>query len=164
MEFPILQTGADFILQPTNSVTVRPREWAEIIGKKFPHARVHRHRRPLGETDLAIVEDRAVPGTIVICDSKIGPGVITLFDRLLPGEPGTEEYHTYSRAVKYYETYNERLNWFIHGLEQIGTYFQQQNRARRVSIAIPPLIDQGYLYALQTFQDRYQQFVEVWLY
>ena len=155
MEPPFLRSQADFILQLTNSVTVAPRGWAELIGKKFPHARVHRHRRALPGTDLAIESDRAVPGTIVICNSKIGPGVITLFDQFLPDEHQTE-------------TERDRMDWLISGLEQIGSHFKEGFRVghspTRVTLAVPPIYEAVQRSILETFQERYRGIIEVWLY
>jgi hypothetical protein len=47
----------------------------------------------------------------------------------------------------------------IQCLEQIGTHFKKEVKRYRVSIAMP-----DHQRALQIFQNRYQQFVELWLY
>lgn len=164
MDLPFLQTEANFILQLTNSITVKPRGWAEVIGKTFPHARVHRHRRSYLGQDLAIGIDRATPGTISISEAKQRPGVITIFGQFLPGNIGSDEYEAYSKALNCIETSVERNTWFVSGLEQIGHHFKQKFKGRRFTIAFPPTDNPVHHQILGIFQTRYQDCVEVWFY
>lgn len=164
MDLSFLETRADFLIQWTNSVTVHPREWAEVISKKFPHARIHRHRRSYRQKDLAVPADRATPGTIIICDSNLGPGVITLFDRWAPGELGSREYRIYSGFLRSNETEQDRLNWFTSGLEQICAYFKDNFNGIRATLACPPISDPVRRIIVGRLQEQYWDYLEFRLY
>ena len=164
----LLATSANFIIQPCNAVTVKPRGVAVAIGQKFPHARVYSHRRAIPQRDLALKDDRALPGSVVICTSKTGPGVITIFNQFLPGAIDSSEFQTYASWLKSAETEQQRIVWFVSALEQIGEYLQREYRGLPFTIAVPTEIGyqnwEWYRQALEIFQQMRAQIVKLVFY
>ncbi len=156
----LLQTHADFILQPANCLTTKPRGVSKAIGKTCPHARIYHHRQAVHGKDLAIPDHRATPGTAFICESKTGPGVITIFNDYRPGAIGSREFETYCALdSKISETPAWRLTWFISALDQVGSYFERESKGRPLVIATPCEIGHQYWEhyedALWKFEHKY---------
>lgn len=99
-----------------NCLTVRAHGLSRAIATAFSWADVYSERRPVGRRNLAVPEDRAEPGTIVV-RSRDGRTVVAIagqWDYGVPSPPrhGRPANHADSRAA--------RANWFDRGLEQLG--------------------------------------------
>lgn len=154
----ILEATEEFILQQCNCLTVTGKGLSESLEKRFPHASVYSRRRAVNGKNLAILEDRAVPGTSLIFTGR--PNIICLFGQWRPGKVGSSNWNTYPESAPA-ETKEQRLTWFISSLTQIGEYFTKYNRA--ATIAVPYKIGCGltggdwHLYekALEQIESRY---------
>lgn len=77
----IVKSKDQYILQQCNCLTVRGHGLSETLARAFPYADIYSERRPQGNRNLAIEDDRAKPGTVSICMDPQGnnPGIICLF-------------------------------------------------------------------------------------
>ncbi len=118
----LLDANVDVILQQTNCLTVRPHGLSESISKKYPYANVYENRRAIGNRNLAVPEDRDIPGTVKwFYPNDQGPIVGCIFGQYQPGKAG----NTYGGAYPYppgcdkRETNEQRLQWFQKALKEI---------------------------------------------
>ena len=106
----LLDATQEYIAQQCNCYTVRAHGLAATISKH--HGNPYETRRPVAPNrNLAVKEDRDVPGTIRILDNR----VICMFAQLCPGKPG--RYKSYPDY--HIDTYTQRIEWFQQCLEAI---------------------------------------------
>lgn len=163
----ILESSEDYILHQCNCLTVKSHGLSKTIEEKYPEGVVYNKRRPLGRRNLAIEEDRAQPGTFLICGSK-EQQIISIFGQWRSGKIGTSYFHSYPESNPP-ESKKQRILWFEEGLNKIGEHFFILKK--KLSIAIPYNIGCGlaggnwdnYLNAITEFQKTYREWVKVTL-
>lgn len=164
----ITEAQVDYIIQQCNCLTVKAHGLAETLEKKFPHARLYGRRRSLGSRNLAVLEDRAVPGTAIILQGN--PKIVCLFGQWRPGKISSIYFNSYPESNPP-ETSTQRLDWFRSALWSFGNYLQTHS-SRRVKIALPWKIGCGlaggnwndYSALIQSFSETFMSVAEVTLY
>lgn len=125
----LLNATEDYICQQCNCISVRPHGLSQQIALKYPHVDPYSSRRPLGNRNLAVPEDRPVPGSIHVYGSDQVRKVICMFAQYGMGKPGA-----YGNTEP--DSHTDRLRWFIQCLGQI-------TMVRPKSIALPWMIGCG---------------------
>ncbi len=118
----LLDAKVDVILQQTNCLTVRPHGLSETISKKYPYANAYGNRRAIRNRNLAVPEDRDVPGTVKwFYPTDQGPIVGCIFGQWQPGKAGQGYGGAYPcpPGCDKRETNEQRLQWFQQGLREI---------------------------------------------
>lgn len=94
----LLASGAKYIAQQCNCVTVRGKGLSHSIAQKYPYANVYAQRATGGL--------KSKPGTIDLCTStdQDDPTIICMYGQYYPGKT---------------DKYDRRLQWFGQCLEQI---------------------------------------------
>jgi hypothetical protein len=166
----ICNATEDYIIQQCNCLTVRAHGLSQILADKFQHARIYELRTAMGRQNLAIPEDRAIPGTALICEAKdpSEPGIICLFGQWRPGKITARYFHHYPESDPP-ETAEQMLEWFKMGLDAIGEHFSER---QKVSLAIPYNIGCGlaggkwtdYRAAIEDFAYRYSESITIAVY
>lgn len=110
----LLTHPCDLIIHQTNCLTVTPHGLATEIFKFHPEADLYSKRRAVDGRNLAVEEDRGVPGTAVITGK-----VAAIFGQWKPGkcqfQPFNKNYPEYSVV----ETSHRRVLWFSQGLQHL---------------------------------------------
>ena len=164
----ITEARVDYIVQQCNCLTVRSHGLSETLEKKFPHANVYGGRRPVGSRNLAVPEDRPIPGTAVILQGS--PNIVCLFGQWRPGKIRTPYFNSYPEA-SCPETSTQRLIWFTSALWSFGNYLSQTSSGK-VRIGIPWKIGCGlaggswddYLSIIKRFSDIFEKVADVTLF
>lgn len=151
----------DFIAQQCNCLTVRGHGLAAAIARRFPAADCYARRRALGRRNLAVVEDRATPGTAAL-DGR----VLHLFGQWRPGPTRTSYWLAYPECLARIETAEARLDWFRAALVDALRLLPPDGRS---TIAVPTLIGCGlaggdwtaYLAALTEYEAAHADRVEI---
>lgn len=105
----LLTSKEDYIIQQCNCISVKPHGLSKYIAEKRgcdPYS----IRRCVGNKNLAVEKDRAIPGTIYVKDS-----VICLFAQYGMGQP----YMYNNKNKQWRDGYQNRLQWFTEALEKI---------------------------------------------
>lgn len=123
----LLQAPDDYIVQQCNCLTVRAHGLSAAIAVKFPEANVYKQRRGVGQRNLAMLEDRGKPGTIVVMDR-----VINLLAQWRPGKVQSGYAHIYPESSPP-ESELQRQLWFQQCLETLALFLQGQ----AVTLAFP---------------------------
>lgn len=121
----LLEATEDFIVQQCNCIALKPHGLSASITKKFPFADSYGIRRGLSG-NLAIPEDRNIPGTISI----MGNGqdqrfVINMFGQYSYGS----SYSTLNKNKQWQDSYEDRQLWFKNCLECISKKVKPKNLA-----------------------------------
>lgn len=137
----LLTCDADIIVQQCNCLTVRPHGLSEAIGKKFPEANFYQERRPiekkgdpLFKRNVAIPEDRSVPGTVIMRGR-----VACLMAQWRPGKVNVSYASSYPESVPK-ETDGQREKWFAMSLVELEKVINQNGYK---TVAFPFLIGCG---------------------
>ncbi len=161
----ITQSGADYIVQQCNCLTVRSHGLSQTLEQKFLHGSLYPKRRPIGSRNLAIPEDRPQPGTAVILPGS--PNIVCLFGQWRPGKIATSYFDSYPESTPP-ETTAHRLSWFTSSLWSLGNYLRATS-GRKVTVAVPYKIGCGlaggpwddYHRVLQEFSGVFGETVEL---
>lgn len=101
----LLDATEQYIAQQCNCYTVRGHGLSATIAKHFgPSGDPYATRKAQGRRNLAIPEDRDVPGTIRVLNERI----ICMFAQLCPGKPG--KFTSYPKWDS--DTAKQREKWF----------------------------------------------------
>jgi hypothetical protein len=169
----ILGARDDYILQQCNCLCIRGHGLAATLAQRFEYANPYALRHPIGTRNLAVVADRATPGSFSILydpDQK-QPAIINLFGQWRPGSVTAPYFHSYPESDPP-ETINIRERWFATGLTAIGDYLRQSNPQRVNTIAVPYHIGCGlakgdwtnYSRMLAEFQEAYKDVAQLTIY
>ena len=110
-----------YIVHQCNCLTVHPHGLSSTIAKHRRESDVYQRRRAVGNRNLAIPEDRGVPGTIKVYDT-----VICLLAQWRPGRIGSRYFHRYPESNPP-ETKQQRELWFEECLGNLATWVQSKN-------------------------------------
>ena len=107
----------DAIIHQVNCLCVKPHGLSKHIADKYPWANIYSKRRPEGHRNLAIKEDRGIPGTIQRFKAPTGqsPDVICFLSQWDFGSSG----QFWRRILPYEDTKDNRLLWFRQCFDQI---------------------------------------------
>ena len=160
----------EYIIQQCNCLTIKPHGLSETIQKRFPYADLYSKRRPIGSRNLAVPEDRDVPGTFTVCDSIGKPKIVCLFGQWRPGNLDSPYVLSYPESNPP-ETNDSRLQWFITSLNAFGDSLVEHGD-RIHTVAIPYKIGCGlaggswdmYEKVLKEFSVNYKNVVKITLY
>ena len=107
--------NVDYIVHQTNCLCVRSHGLSQALAQTYPWADVYCQRRHIQGRNLAIPEDRAIPGTIqIFTNPGRGPSVICLFGQYDFGTPRQKQ-----RVWDYKDTSQNREQWFQQCLEEV---------------------------------------------
>lgn len=126
-----------FIVQQCNCLAVKSHGLSESIAKKFPYARVYERRRQEGKRNLAMKEDRPVPGTFSIdsdTGNNAGPAIVALFAQYDFGKDGA---YYGQRPKEYRDTAENREKWFKESFESFCKHVSDQYVCQDVRVFIP---------------------------
>ena len=113
-----------YILQQCNCVSLQTKGLSETLRNKFPNTCPYDLRRPDPvKNNFCIKEDISKPGTIFILGNEDDINVINLFGQYFPGKP-----------KKYFDTYEQRKNYFQSGLEGIIDFFDGSQEYIEISV------------------------------
>lgn len=114
--------GIRVICQQTNCLTVRPYGLSQQIAVNLgidPYSK----RRPIGNRNCAIPEDRETPGTIDFMMSNKSPLIVAnLYAQYGPGKPGKYTEDSFENRQKWFEICMRKLhNWAVENkIDKIG--------------------------------------------
>ena len=105
----LLESGADFILQQSNCVTVRSKGLAAAIENRFPFCRPYKDHQ----------QQPSVPGNWEgFHNQQPGePTIVCLFAQFYPGPPGVYD-GAYAHKSPKPDTAEQRLEWFEEALNK----------------------------------------------
>ena len=111
--------GVDAFAHQVNCLCVKPHGLSKQIADKYPWADIYSKRRSEGQRNLAVVEDRGVPGTIKIFKSPTSqsPDVVCFLSQWDFGS--TEQ--SWRRIPPHEDTTENRLVWFRQCFQQLRT-------------------------------------------
>ncbi|XP_062580747.1 uncharacterized protein LOC134242661 [Saccostrea cucullata] len=115
MEGDLFNSDTEVIVHQCNCLTVRAHGLSQSLAEKFPQANVYATRKPIGTRNLAVEEDRGIPGTIRVFTSQT-PVVICLLAQWDYGRAS----HRPKRISTYEDTPQNRENWFQTCLQELG--------------------------------------------
>jgi hypothetical protein len=155
-----------YILQQCNCLTVKPHGLSKDIGDKFSYAKVYSYRKQLGYKNLAVKEDRDIPGTyklFINVDNDNDPIVVALYGQYDMGKCG--KYYG-ERPKDYHDTIKNRLEWFRQSLFSFGEYISDNySNDKKAKIYIPYKIGCGlaggdwdkYLHIIEEFNNAFNE-------
>ena len=125
----ILDAKEDVIVQQCNCVTITACGLSKVIKQKWKWADPYGSRRREGRKNCAISDDRDIPGTIRVLETKETktPKVVCLFSQWSPGKSNIRYEKTYPDG-KY-----DRLRYFEECLWKLDEYCKE-NRIKTVAV------------------------------
>ncbi|CAC5383160.1 unnamed protein product [Mytilus coruscus] len=107
----------DAIIHQVNCLCVKAHGLPKQIVDSFPWADIYSNRRAEGNRNLAIVEDRGIPGTIQVFKSQetLRPDIVCFLSQWDFGTPD----QAYRHISPYKDTRENRIVWFRQCLEQL---------------------------------------------
>jgi len=115
----LLDAQEEYILQQNNCIGCKPHGLSKTIADKYPYADPYTRRRRVGNRNMAIPEDRPVPGTIELFRSpnQDGPTFVSLYGQYGMGRP-----YAYNnggpQAVP--DSHEDREKWFVDCLQKVA--------------------------------------------
>ena len=114
------------IVQQCNCLCVRPHGLSSSIANRFPYANLYSTRRAENGRNLAVPEDRGIPGTVKIMSSPDDkkdkePDVICLLGQWDYGKADYFGKMNTVRDPQYRDTMLNREVWFRECLDELGT-------------------------------------------
>jgi len=128
----ITEAKEEYIAQQNNCLGVKPKGLSATIAKQFPYANPYSFRKSIGKRNMAVSEDRPLPGSITILEgpNEVSKKVICMFAQYGMGRP--YKYNN-SGPDAVPDSYALREHWFWNCLEQISKIQPQ----KRKDIAMP---------------------------
>jgi O-acetyl-ADP-ribose deacetylase (regulator of RNase III) len=149
VEGDILQSKEQYIVQQCNCISVKAHGLSKTISVRFPHADSYARRIPMGSKNLATVESRSDPGSIVVCGNGLDERyVINAFGQYGMGKP----YTLNNVGRQWIDGSEDRFKWFKSCLESIS-------RLKPQSVAFPWMIGCGLAGGCW---DDYYSAIKVW--
>lgn len=147
--------NVDFIVQQCNCLTIKSRGLAEAIAAAYPDADTYSKRRP-NSKNLAIEEDRHIPGTI-----SVHKKVINMYAQWRPGRVQGPHFSLYPESLET-ETTKSREKWFLQCLSAIASTFGNEPKRFAFPFKIGCGLAGGdwkvYLRMLQEFAEKNPHF------
>jgi O-acetyl-ADP-ribose deacetylase (regulator of RNase III) len=142
----ITNCNAEVIVQQSNCLTINAKGLAKTLADKF-NINHYSKRRPL-YGNLAIKEDRDIPGTIRIDPVTSSPHikyVVSFFSQFSQGKPGVyhdniKSDHVDKNGNVVIDNSNQRILWFKQCLDQLGAFLVSKGIT---SVAFPFMIGCG---------------------
>jgi hypothetical protein len=132
----IIYAEEKYIMQQCNCLTITSHGLSKTLADYFPHGDAYKGRRPMGRRNCAIKEDRQEPGSVGIIEGDDNlPQIICLYTQFRPGKTTSK----YSYPTDYPDQDNDRLRYFVEGLDCLLDYFEDEC----VKIAVPYKIGCG---------------------
>ncbi|XP_062602392.1 uncharacterized protein LOC134264107 [Saccostrea cucullata] len=154
----LLHCEVEAIVHQCNCLTVKAHGLSQSLAEKFPQANLYATRRPLGTRNLAVEEDRGIPGTIKVFPSQT-PVVICLLAQWDYGKAS----HRPKRISTYQDTPQNREQWFQACLQEMGESLPYQTYAFPYKIACG--LAQGnwihYRHYIEQFEDQHPGFTSL---
>ena len=136
VEGNLLNATEQVIVQQINCLCVKPHGLSQTIANRYPYANFYAKRRRVGTRNLAVVEDRPIPGSICVSHSPTnGPIVIGLCSQYDYGRPG-KSYRTKIQD----DNFQLREKWFCQSLNLLSTWLIENNIK---GVAFPYMIGCG---------------------
>lgn len=109
----------DAIVHQVNCLCVKPHGLSRQIAEKYPWGDIYSKRKSEGSRNLAVVEDRGIPGSIEIFKSPdtLHPHVICFLSQW---DFGTSD-QVYRQIPPYKDTRENRIKWFWQCLHKLKT-------------------------------------------
>jgi O-acetyl-ADP-ribose deacetylase (regulator of RNase III) len=144
--------NVDAIVHQCNCLTVKSHGLSKQIARKFPWADVYRMRRSVQRRNLAIHEDRAVPGSIKVMKSEERPHVVCLMAQWDFGR-------RHMRKVPPYEdTKENRKKWFQTCLSELGkTHYRTLAFPFKIGCGLAGGHWPTYLASIRRFADEFHK-------
>lgn len=117
----LLDAKEELILQQNNCVSVRPHGLSKAIAHRFPYADPYILRRAIGTRNMAIDEDRPIPGSIHVFSPPVGesgPAFVSLFAQYGMGRPYA---YNNSGSDAHPDSHEDRLRWFESCLDMVAS-------------------------------------------
>lgn len=112
----ILSAEEPCILQQCNCLTVRGQGLSKTLADEFAYSNVYGRI----SKNIAVSQDRAIPGTVDICEGPAGkPIIICLYGQYRPGKVNNS--YTYPC---YPDSSEDRINYFQQGLKGVLSAFE----------------------------------------
>jgi O-acetyl-ADP-ribose deacetylase (regulator of RNase III) len=107
----------DVIIHQVNCLCVKAHGLSKQIAEKSPWGDIYSTRQAEGKTNVAIVGDRGVPGSIQIFKSPdpLRPNIVCFLSQW---DFGTFD-QKYRNIPPYTDTRENRIGWFVHCLKQL---------------------------------------------
>ncbi|XP_062569414.1 uncharacterized protein LOC134282498 [Saccostrea cucullata] len=112
----LLNCEVEAIVHHCDCLSVKAYGLSQIIAEKFPQANLYATRSASRFPNIALEEDRGIPGTIKVFPSQT-PVVICLLAQWDYGKPS----HKPRRISTYQDTAYNREKWFQACLQQMGS-------------------------------------------
>ena len=111
--------GVDAVVHVVNCLCTRPHGLSMQIAEKYPWGDVYHKRKSVRGSNLAIENDRGVPGTIQIFDPPLArfPKIICL---LAQWDYGKAKGFKARQVPPYVDSESNRTMWFSQCLEEMG--------------------------------------------
>ena len=136
----LLNCNCNIIVQQLNCLCVKPHGLSAAISEKYPYANIYKQRRQLFTKNLAIPEDRGVPGHITWSDSN-NPIIVGLYGQYDFGKAYPKSYRPKHDPV---ETRQLREEWFKQALDNLKFKIEKENMNHdKIVIAFPYQIGCG---------------------
>lgn len=116
----LLETkGVDEIIHQVNCLCTEAHGLSKQITLKFPWGDTYSKRRREGRRNLAIADDRGIPGTIRVFEASnpLQPNIICFLSQW---DFGTKD-QSHRNIPPYNDTSENRLKWFCHCLDHLKT-------------------------------------------
>lgn len=109
----------DAIVHQVNCLCIRAHGLSEQIAEHFPWADIYSTRRGESSRNLAVLEDRGIPGTIKVFKSPKGlsPDIVCFLSQW---DFGTVD-QANRQVPPYKDTKENRLHWFRQCLDELAT-------------------------------------------
>lgn len=118
VEDDLLDSPLKYIAQQCNCLTVSSHGLSKAINERFTNGKFYEKRKRVGRKNLAIEEDRGIPGTIEIQKGK--PNIICIMGQWAPGKPSSSYVkNNYPYFDGKPETAKMRLEWFKMAIAEI---------------------------------------------
>ncbi len=118
----IIELNVDLIIQQCNCLTTRSHSLSKAISNNLGVDIYSFRRNTPGRSNLAIQEDRGIPGNVEIISATRGNTkyVACLFGQFSPGKPG-KFYQGVISEAGLRDDADQRLNWFTLSLRNLRT-------------------------------------------
>lgn len=107
----ILDSTEDYICQQNNCISVKPHG----LSSKLP-TNPYESRRAIGNRNLAVPEDRGIPGTVELLE----PNIICMYAQYGMGKPF--RYNNSKKELCDHDTFEQRLEWFKECLDKLDAF------------------------------------------
>ena len=111
--------GVDAVVHVVNCLCTRPHGLSLKIAEKYPWGDIYQKRKSVSGRNLAVANDRGVPGTIKIFDPPVDcfPKIICL---LAQWDYGKANQFKSRRIPPHVDSESNRTTWFRQSLEEMG--------------------------------------------